>query len=62
MYQQRLNPREGVDVGSSDKLYPLFSQQHMLVGLEYNFLCGSFRFGIFHNYDQREDDLMPKFS
>ena len=39
-----------------------FSQQHMLVDLEYVFLCGSFGFGISHTCSQRGGGFMSKIS
>jgi len=39
-----------------------FSQRHMLVELEYLFLCKSFGLEIWQTFYQLRDGLMPKFS
>ena len=38
----------------------LFSQLHMLVNLEYYFLCGSFGLKILHTCNQYDDVFTPK--
>ena len=56
------NPREGVEVGSSDKLSLLFLTTTHVGRFGICFFCVSFGFGIFHIYNQSGDDFMPKIS